>query len=360
MAGAAPIVEPPAASLLMRIESPGFDTAAPERLHAERMPPGILAACGAQAERRFAPRPVRAWLLDDVVVGFEGLVFDRAGALYRPSVTQHAPEEVAMATDAARQLLAGGPAAAHDLPVVLAKKRGAANYGHWLMEMLPMLHLVTDRLGGAGLGVLVHDVTDPQLGEVMQTSLRRLGMPDVRVRVTGLEPVAVRRLILVEGLTVHGTYMSPLLRPCHERLVHGIDGIGQERVFVARAAGLRRNFSEPLRIERLAAEGGYHVLRTDGLSLREQVAAVRDARVVAGAMGAAMTALAFARAPAQALLFAGAEMPDTFFWFLANLFGHRYREVRCLQAEARDEAAAFYDRDLLIDDDEFRERLAAA
>ncbi len=123
---------------------------------------------------------------------------------------------------------------------------------------------------------------------------------------------------------------------------------------------MRRNFAEPLRIEQLAAEQGYHVLRPEGLSFGQQVAAVRDARVVAGALGAAMTSLAFARAPAQALLFAGAEMPDTFFWFLANLFGHRYREVRCQQADARDEDAIFYDRDLLIDDDEFRERLAAA
>ena len=344
----------------MQLQSPGFETNAPDRLHAERMPPGIVAACQAQTIRRFVPQPVRAWLLEDVVVGFEGLVFDRGGALYRVSVTQHAPEEIHLAAVAAGEAIRAGLSPPAGPPVVLAKKRGASNYGHWLMEMLPMLHLVMDRLGGAELGVLVHDVTDPQLIEVMQTSLRRLGMPDIRVRVTGLGPAAVRRLILVEGLTEHGTYMSPLVRDCHARLLHGIAGNGHERVFVARAAGMRRNFAEPLRIERLAAEQGYHVLRPEGLSFVEQVAAVRDARVVAGALGAAMTSLAFARRPAQALLFAGAEMPDTFFWFLANLFGHRYREVRCLQARVRDEDAIFYDRDLLIDDDEFRERLAAA
>ena len=344
----------------MRLQSPGFETTAPDRLHAERMPSGIVAACHAQTVRRFMPRPVQVWLLEDVMVSFEGLVFDRGGALYRASVTQHAPEEIRLAAIAAKAAIGTGPSPPSGPPIVLAKKRGASNYGHWLMEMLPMLHLVMDRLGGTDLGVLVHDVTDPQLGEVMQTSLRRLNMPDVRVRVTGLEPAAFRRLILVEGLTEHGTYMSPLVRGCHERLLHGIAGSGHKRVFVARAAGMRRNFAEPLRIERLAAEQGYHVLRPEGLSFVQQVAAVRDARVVAGALGAAMTSLAFARAPAQALLFAGAEMPDTFFWFLANLFGHRYREVRCLQTEARDEDAIFYDRDLLIDDDEFRERLADA
>ena len=360
MTGPVTIVEPPASSLLMQVDSPGFATVAPERVHAERMPAGIRAACGAQEQRWFPPCPVRVWLLEDVVVGFEGLVFDRSGALYRASVTQHAKgeiEDTAAAVDAA---LGRGMAAAADLPIVLAKKRGAANYGHWLIEMLPMLHLVMDRLGGVELGVLVQDTADPQLGEVMQTSLRRLGVSDLRVRVTGLAPTAVRRLILVEGLTTHGTYLSPLVRDCHERLREGIDGIGRERVFIARAPGLRRNFREPARMERIAAEQGYHVLRPEGLSLAGQMAAMRDARVVAGALGAAMTSLVFARAPAQALLFAGAEMPDTFFWFLANLFGHRYREVRCLQADDRGEGRAFYDRDLLIDDDEFRERLAAA
>ncbi len=352
------LIDPPAASLLMQVESPGFETTAPDRVHAERIPPGIAAACNAQDLRRFASRPVRVWLLEDVVVGFEGLVFDRGGALYRASVTQHTPQEIQLAVIAVQQVMRGSLSPPCELPVVLAKKRGAANYGHWLMEMLPMLHLVMDRLRHAPLGVLVHDATDPQLGEVMQTSLRRLGMPDAHVRVTGLEPTAFRRLILVEGLTEHGTYMSPLVRDCHERLLHGVVGIGQERVFIARAAGMRRNFAEPLRIERLAEESGFHVLRPEDLGFADQMAALRDARVVAGALGAAMTSLAFARPPAQALLFAGAEMPDTFFWFLANLFGHAYREVRCLQAEARD--AIFHDRDLLIDDDEFREQLAAA
>ena len=354
------IIEPEAASMLMQIESPGLETVAPDIVHAERIPPEIAVACGAQRERRFAARPIRMWLLQDVVVSFEGLVFDRNGGLYRASVTQHSPAEIEMAADSVRLLLQSRPASVADLPVVLAKKRGVGNYGHWLMEMLPMLHLVLDRLDGTEIGVLVHNATDPQLIEVMQTSLRRLGMPDIRVRVAGLEPALFRRLILVEGLTMHGTYMSPLVRSCHEHLCGGITGIGEERVFIARGAGLRRNFSGPLRIERLAAEQGYHVLRPEGLSLCEQIAAVRDARIVAGAMGAAMTSLAFARSPAQALLFAGAEMPDTFFWFIAAVFGHRYREIRCLQADIRDEAAIFYDRDLLIDDDEFRERLAAA
>ncbi len=73
-----------------------------------------------------------------------------------------------------------------------------------------------------------------------------------------------------------------------------------------------------------------------------------------------MTSLVFASMLARALLFTGECMPDTFFWFLANLFGHSFREVRCRQREEPAAAGFCYDRDLLVDDDELRQQLAAA
>ena len=344
----------------MRIVSPGFETAPPDIIHSERIPPAIVEVCCAQRQRLFAPRDIRVWLLRDVFIAYEGLVFDSRGRLYKPSITQHGPIEIGWAAEQVQAAVDGAPIDSHDLPLVLGEKRGAGNHGHWLMEMLPVLALVLDRLHDPSVGLLLHNVSDRQLGEVMQTSLRRLSIADSRVRIAGPQPVRVRALILVEGLTEHGTYMSPLVRDCHDRLLHGIAGLGHERVFIARGAGYRRNFSDPLQAERLASRQGYHILQAPHSSLLEQIATIRDARVVAGAMGAAMTGLAFASTPSQALLFAGASMPDTFFWFLANLFGHRYREVRCHQSETPSADGLSYDRDLLIDDDELRQHLADA
>ncbi|NPD67225.1 glycosyltransferase family 61 protein [Lichenicola cladoniae] len=352
------IIDPPDGAVLMHIASPGFRAVEPDIINSELTPASVYAAVAAQREPVFAPRTVTAWLLQDVFVACEGLVFDHHGALYGPSITQHAPAEIEWAAGQVREAIAGATVPGHDGPLVLGKKRGAANYGHWLMEMLPMLHLVLSRVQGDRLGVLVHDIHDPQLGEVMQSSMRLAGIADEQVRVSNRFPVRVRRLILVDGLTRHGTYMSPLVRACHDRLAHDSRGTGHERVFIARGIGMRRDFARAAELEALAERKGFQVLRTAGTTLQQQIGAVRDARVIVGAMGAAMTSIAFARPAAQVLVFAGAAMPDTFFWFVANQFGHRYREVRCRQTEV--EAGASYDRDLLITDAEFGRHLAAA
>ncbi len=354
------LLDPPDSALLMQIASPGFEAVTPDIVHPERIPPDIWAASAAQRQPVFPPRPVSVWLLHDVHVACEGLVFDRGGRLYRPSITQHGSAEIEWAATAVRAALADHAAPSHDLPLVLGKKRGAMNYGHWLMEMLPMLHLVLTRLSDPKVGVLLHDVTDRRLGEVIRTCLSRLDIAPNRVRISDHRPVRVRTLLLVEGLTDHGTYMSPLVRDCHARLAHGIPGIGCPRVFVARGPGRSRNFADPAAVDALARDAGYHVLHPDRLSFLQQVATVRDARLVAGAMGAALTTSAYLRNPAEVLVFAGAGMPDTFFWFVATLFGHRYREVRCLQSDQSAATGVPYDRALLIDLAEMRRLLAVS
>ncbi len=321
-------------SVVVTLCSPGFATSAPALVGEALIPDAVREACVAWRQRWFGPRDVVIRVARDVFVAAEGLVFDRDGQVLPYSVRQHESEMLEHAAGAVRRAIAGEPVVRHELPLVLGKKRGAANYGHWMIEMLPMLHLALSRLADRRIGVLVHDVGEPMLGGIMQQTLRRLGIEDRRVRVSGLEPVFVRELIMVEGMTEHGSYMSPLVRDCHDRLAHGIVGRGVERVFLARGTGLGRNFRDDAHMARLAAERGYVVVSPAGLGLEGQIALMRDARLVAGVMGAAMTNLVYARRGCRAAVFAPAGMPDTFFWFIANLCGLPYREIRCAQSGA--------------------------
>lgn len=326
------VIEPAGGTVLVSVRSPGFHARAPEFTNAEFIPASVRQACTAWEQRRFAPRDIVIRVLREVIVAAEGLVFDVEGRLLRYSIRQHEPRMIDEASLAVRTAIAGGFARRYDLPLVLGKKRGAGNYGHWMIEMLPMLHLALSRLADDRIGVLVHDTSDPLLGGIMQQTLRRLGIDDRRVRVSGPEPVFVRELIMVEGMTEHGSYMSPLVRDCHERLAHGIDGQGIERVFLLREAGMSRHFRDEPHMIRLAGERGFRAVSPSGLGLDGQIALMRDARVVAGVMGAAMTNLIYAREGTRAALFAPAVMPDTFFWFIANLGGLSYREIRCAQS----------------------------
>ena len=326
------VVESDAATVLIRGRSPGFTTQPPELVDGELIPPDVRRACAAWDQRAFAPRDIVVRALRDVYVAEEGLVFSHEGDLLRQSVREHEPEQIARAMRAVRRAIGGEAVVQHDLPLVLGKKRGAGNYGHWMIELLPVLHLVLTRLADLKIGVLVHDVEDPDLGGIMMETLRRLGVGDTRVRVSGPGPVRVRQLITVEGLTAHGSYMSPLVRDCHDRLAHGVAGRSVERVFLSRGAGARRRFQDESHMGRLAEERGFTVVDTRGLGLDGQIGLMRDARLIAGVMGAAMTNLIYAPAGARAALFAPATMPDTFFWFIANLRGLHYREIRCVQA----------------------------
>jgi len=349
------LIDPPATSLLMTVTSPELVAAPPEIVNGELMPQSVREAMAATRTRRFPPRRVSIWHLRDVYVTQLGLVFSREGELFRPSITQHGEGEIAWAVRAVRD--AGEDVPRHDRPLVLGEMRGAVNHGHWLIEMLPRVHLVMSYLSNPEFGVLVHNAQTPGLVEVMQTSLRRLGVADQSVVAVDPHPVLVRDLILVEGMSDHGVYLSPLVRDCFARLTHGIDGIGQERVYFGRGEGYARDFQDAAQKQALAADLGFHVVDPSATGLMEQMAIVRDARLLAGPMGAAMTALAFMQSPGEARLFAGSDMPDTLFWFIANIFGHRYREIRCAQ-DAPSQPGG-YDGALLLDEQAFRRELLA-
>ena len=326
------IVEPAERTVLATIRSPGFRTIAPVFDGGVAIPDNVRQACTAWEQRCFAARDVVIRVVHDVYVAAEGLVFDRDGRLLRYSIRQHEPDMIEQAARAVQLAIAGAPLPRYDLPLVLGKKRGAFNYGHWMIETVPMLHLALSRLDDDAIGVLVHDVTDPMLGRIMQQTLRRLGIADHRVRVSGMEPVFVRELIMIEGMTDHGSYMSPLVRECHARLSHGVAGSGIERVFLLRGPSLSRRLPDEAHMTRMAIERKFVVLAPGSLDLDEQIALMRDARVVTGVMGAAMTNLIYAREGARAAIFAPASMPDTFFWFIANLCKLPYREIRCAQS----------------------------
>ncbi|KAA0677123.1 glycosyltransferase family 61 protein [Azospirillum brasilense] len=328
-------ISPPDDSVILSLTSPGFDAAYPRVVNKELIPELVLQSMEwAWNTRRFPERPVRVLRLTDVWVAKEGLVFDREGNLYRETITQHSAGEIDQAHAAVLDAIGrGGPEAEPEagVPVLLCKKRGIGNYGHWMMEMLPKAQLVHRHLPELAVRFLVAHAPG-HLNDSMAQSLSMLGIDLARTIVADDTPRRFADLLLVDGLTEHGGYMSPLVFDGVEALVASVPAAGAERLFVTRrATGFRRVVGEDDLIAHAQARG-YALVDPGALPLPQQVSLFKGATRIVGVMGAAMTNIAFAPPGAQVVTLTPAGMPDTFFWFIAMLRGLDYTEVRCPQS----------------------------
>lgn len=342
-------------SVLLTLASPGFDAGYPRILHKDLIPRPVLDVMEwAWRTSRFAERPVRVARLSDVWVAREGLVFDRGGHLYRETITQHSGAEIEDAHAAVLAAMAGGPERGESTdgkgPVLLCKKRGVGNYGHWMMEMLPKAHLVHSRLPELDARFLVAQAPE-HLNNAMAFSLSMLGIDLARTIVADDTPRRFADLLLVDGLSEHGGYMSPLVLEGVDAVARDTAPAGVERLFVTRrSTGFRRVVDE----DALAAHAeacGYRLVEPGMLSLPEQVALFKGASRIVGVMGAAMTNIAFAPPGARVVNLAPAGMPDTFFWFIATLRGLNYTEVRCAQ-DGPVRGVMPWDTDLILSPDD--------
>jgi hypothetical protein len=315
--------------ILFDITSPGFNTRYPHLINRELITPDALRVM----EPRwtcdwFSPRKIKAFLLKDVYVAGDGIIFNRALEPFLPSLWPSPPDQVAAARVAIEAALANGTLPYHDLRAVLCRKAGNSNYGHWLIEMLPKAVIARQQLG-AGLGIVVHSGT-PALLPMIDRSLELLGCPESLVIRAAEEPHHHRELVVLVGLTRHGGYMSPLAPAAVARMAEGIpSGPDQGRkIYVSRIKGSQRQIVNQDDLLPILESRGFTIVTPGQLSLDEQCRSFRGARMIVGAVGADLTNLVFCETGARVVVLVPQGMPDTFFWFLAQHRQLDYTELR--------------------------------
>ena len=94
---------------------------------------------------------------------------------------------------------------------------------------------------------------------------------------------------------------------------------------------------------RIFAAAGFLVVDVDGMTFGQQVALFKDAEIVAGCMGAAMTNTVFCNEGATVLHLAPEEWMEPSHWDLAATFGHRHAAVygQCIDPTVSPHQAAF-------------------
>jgi len=281
-------------------------------------------------------------------VVYEGLVFDRECRLYPATRTGHSEEEILESVDWIDEAKNANRVSILDGPLVLCKKRGTNNYGHFLIEMFTKAVLASREFTGAALSFLVSDESGP-LSKVMMDAFEIAALGQNAVVNAGRNPVFVRELIVVDGLSQHGSFMSPLIMECLDELANKVPAGHIRKIYVTRhGAQYRKARNEDLVVAQLEKQG-FAVLDPGTMTLSEQISAFKGATTIIGISGAAMTNICFCPPGANVICLTPASMPDTFFWFIAGLRRLNYCEVRLPELGGAPNSWPTWCDDVLVD-----------
>lgn len=313
---------------------PGYARKPPFRLDMTDIDPGP----GALAEEYFRQdmtyhNSVRHFRLADALVVGQGTVVAGESCLIRDSAAEFlangsAPDGLTGLGDG-RFMLKAPPAAIIDRPSLLLKRPWWSNYGHWLVDAAALLALA-DRLDlPAGWQI----VTGRHHG-LMQAIVRET----LELLAPGVDVVDHPDDEVWRFAELH--YVSPVHIPPLFKLPAAIAAL-RERVLRSRASSRRpyrtlyvergsvvpRRLVNEAEVIRLCGTLGIEVVSPEGLSLSDQAALFRDAALVVGVKGAALTNALFCAPGAHVVALSPGDFPDPFFWDLVGQSGSFYSEI---------------------------------
>nr|WP_298797997.1 glycosyltransferase family 61 protein [uncultured Acetobacter sp.] len=317
------------------VSSPAFQLAPPRVLNPSFIPPNVLEAMRpGWFGGTFPARSVCLTKLFDVYVTMEGLVFTQDKKLVQQSIAQHTPEECAQGLAWIEQAEQAQTVQTIKPSSLLLRKRGEQNYGHWMVELLPKLWLAEEHLP---LCSLVVPRLSGNFARVLRDSVA-LSTSFVPLFLE-MEPQDVgffKELVVVDGLTNHGVYMSPLVFSRTDEVVGRVPGTQVRRLYIMRKNRSRTVQNEDAVMDFLQTQG-FVCLDPAELTLLEQIKLFKNAECVVGVMGAAMTNIMFCGKGTRIINLAPGNMPDTFFYFIAGLRGLNYYEIRGEQEGATED-----------------------
>jgi capsular polysaccharide biosynthesis protein len=207
---------------------------------------------------------------------------------------------------------------------------GSFNYGHFLVDDLPRVRaaaIMRELHPARGLTVVMTSY-GAKIDIVRRDAILALCGGDIQVLfVDASRTYRIPKLYYASPVSYHPIRKHPLaLDFLTTRVAQAIPGEGgAERVFLERGAGTGRAMVNEAQIVARLRQSGFAIIRPDRMSFAEQVLALRNARLVVGQMGAAMTNAIFASGDAVLIHLAPEGWIEPFYWDLASARGQRYR-----------------------------------
>jgi hypothetical protein len=335
-------------AIRLRLLSPAFATGMPDIRNGASIPPVPWRAMAVSFNRRvFGGRNVTFRLIEDAFVAGEGVVFDRdlnlipgTTRLMGDELVAECRQRVVESRGADMRRIAGMS--------VLCKTRNPGNYGHFLVEMFPKAWLTARLLSGRHVNYIVHQ-TD--ILPVARDALTRIGINPFAISVTDERPVQCEALIVIDGLTSHGVFQSPICAQALTDLAERIPAAPYPKVFVSRHSRDRMLHNQET-VEGVLRDCGFAIVNPALMTLAEQISLFKGASTVVGPLGAALTNTAFCPRGSRIVALTPQSFPDTFFWFLSQHRGHHYQEVRGPDVSGTPDAPQSWNAGFTISDED--------
>jgi Glycosyltransferase 61 len=320
-------------SIRLRLLSPAFSTRAPDIRNASLIPAGPWQAMAVSFNCRvFGGRTVTVRLIEDAIVAGEGVVFDRDLNLV-PGTGRLTPDDEVETYRALAKAGRGADMRRLAGMSLICKTRAPDNFGHFLIDMFPKAWLATRLLNSRNFNYVVHD-TD--LLPVVREAFSHIGVNPFAVSATDNTPALCESAVVIDGLSAHGVYQSPICVAALMDLAGSVPAAPYAKIFVSRHAQQRPLLNQEA-AEALMRERGFAIVDPAQMTLVEQISLFKGASTVVGPLGAALTNIAFCPRGSRIVALTSQSFPDTFFWFLSQHRGHDYRELRCLDVSGKPE-----------------------
>lgn len=320
----------PNSSCVLELNCPNTYYAYPNLLEIEAMPDNVKKTMEYLWKRSIhAGRKVRFLEFFDVFIAKEGLVFDMQANLIAETRTYHSDDEISEGAEKVRQAIASGSAETFK-KFILAKSRGATNYGHFVLEMLPRAWLARKCLHVDDWPILIHRAS-PELVRVTSQALNAIGVGDTKIFASDENPIFVKHVIVADGLTNHSEYLSPFVMQCLDEISASIDSARDKKIYASRGQNPTRDFLDEPVIAQKLADAGFTNIFSGTLDFQSQIEIFKSAECVTGVMGASLANIAFCNPGTPVFCFMPSSASEVLFWMIAQARRLNYYEIRCAE-----------------------------
>ena len=206
----------------------------------------------------------------------------------------------------------------------------AANYAHWMTEVLPRIAVFCAQERFHGVPLIINDGLHPNMlaslfqvaGAERDVIALAIGcaLKVDRLHVTspaGYVPFERRRGAPAHGHS-HGLF-SPQAFAAVRQAVLGADadGVPSRRIYLRRNSGVRKVKNADA-IEAALQKQGFEVVEPEKLTFRQQAEVFSNAAVIIGSTGAAFANLLFVH-PAARIYIMISKQPGTSYWYWQNM-----------------------------------------